>query len=111
MKIISNRLSFEQCVFVTIDRYVLMKAMGLQGYRSMPVDQFNWFARVSIDTYCSMKQVCKGVDRHVQNAADVKNLLFLARLEASQMTECVTHYFQHKEVTFFALLKISISNS
>ena len=24
------RISFEQCIFITVDRYILMKAMGLQ---------------------------------------------------------------------------------
>ena len=42
----------------------------------MLIDQFNRFARVSIDTYCSTKRVWKGVDRHLLNATDVKNTLF-----------------------------------
>ena len=66
----------------------------------MPLDQFNGFARISIDIYCSTKQVCKGVDRHLQSATDVKNLLFLARLELLRTTGCVPHFFQYKEVTF-----------
>ena len=37
---------------------------------------------------------------YVQYAADVKNLLFLARLEFLHKTGCVPHYFQYKEVTF-----------
>ena len=99
VKIISNRLSLEQYIFITVDRYILMKAMGLQWYRSMPIDQFNEFPRVSIDTYCSMKQVCIGGDRHLHNATDVKNILFLARLEFLWKTGCVLQYFQYKEVT------------
>ena len=94
VKIISNRLSFEQYSFITVERYLSIKAMGLQWYRSMPVDQFNRFARVSIDTFCSTKQVSKGVDRHLQNATGVKNLLFLARLEFLCKTGCVPQYFQ-----------------
>ena len=30
VKTISNRLSFEQHIFTTVDQYVLMKVMGLQ---------------------------------------------------------------------------------
>ena len=30
VKIISNRLSFEQYIFITVDRYLLIKSMGLQ---------------------------------------------------------------------------------
>ena len=33
-------------------------------------------------------------------ATDVKNLLFLARLEFLCKTGCVRHYFQYQEVTF-----------
>ena len=99
-EIISSRLSFEQHIFITVDRSLLIKAIGLQWYRSMPIDQFNRFARASIDTYCSTKQVCKGVDRHLQNATDVMNLLFMARLEFSCKTGCVPQYFQYKEVAF-----------
>ena len=77
----------------------------------MPVDQFDRFARVSIDIYCSTKQVCKGVDRHLQNATDVKNFLFLARLEFLRKTGCVPQCFQYKEATFFFFSKISVSNS
>ena len=38
----------------------------------------------------------------VQYATDVKNLLFLARLEFSRKTGCVQYYFQYKEVTFLS---------
>ena len=84
LKIIYNRLvRFEQYIFITVNRYLLIKAIGLQ-YRSMPIGQFNRlarvlinyyevlrippltrFARVSIDTYCSMKYICKGIDRYL----------------------------------------------
>ena len=99
LKIISDRLSFEQYIFITVDLYLLIKAMGLQWYRSMSIDKFNRFARVSIDNYCSTKQVWKGVHRHLQNAADDKNLLFPARLEFLGKTGRVPQYFQYKEVT------------
>ena len=36
----------------------------------------------------------------LQYATDVKNLLFLARLEFLCKTGCVPHYFQYKDVTF-----------
>ena len=65
------------------------------------IDQFNRFARVSMDIYCSTKQVRKGVDRHLQNATDVGNILFQARLEFSCKTGCVPQYFQYKDVLVF----------
>ena len=34
-----------------IDRYLLLNVIALQRYRSMPIAQFNRFARVSIDIY------------------------------------------------------------
>ena len=36
---------------ISIDAYLLLNVIGLQGYRSMPVVQLNRFARVSIDVY------------------------------------------------------------
>ena len=61
----NNRLSFDQYLFIAtsqhllvkaigyndIDRYLLLNAIGLQGYQSMPIAQFYWCSRVSIDTY------------------------------------------------------------
>ena len=99
-EIVSNRLSFEQYICITVDRYIVIKAMDLQWYRSMPIIQYNRIARVSIDTYRATTQVRKGVDRHLRNETDVKNLLFLARLEFLCKTGCVPHYFQYKDVTF-----------
>ena len=98
VKIFSNRLPFEKYIFITVDLYLLIKAMALQWYRSMPIDQFNRFARASIDIYCSTKQVRKDIDRHLQNATDVKNFLF--RLEFLWKTGCFPQYLQYKEVTF-----------
>ena len=54
-KIIPNRLSFKQCLFVTDDQYLLIRAIGLRRYRSMPIGRFDRPARVSIDTYCSIE--------------------------------------------------------
>ena len=44
------------------------------------------------------KTQCKTLS--TEYATDVKNLLFLARLEFFCKTGCVPHYFQYKEVTF-----------
>ena len=68
-KIIPNRLSFKQCLFVTDDQYLLIRAIGLrrysrcllgdliglQGCRSIPIAQLHRCARVSIDTYSLFK--------------------------------------------------------
>ena len=102
-EIVSNRLSFEQYICITVDRYIVIKAMDLQWYRSMPIIQYNRIARVSIDTYRATTQVRKGVDRHLRNETDVKNLLFLARLEFLCKTGCVPQYVQYKEVTTLSL--------
>ena len=65
LKMTPIRLSFEQYLFIAtdqylldkaivcddIDRYLLVKAIGLRWYRSMPTAQFIRFARVSIDIY------------------------------------------------------------
>ena len=64
LKMTPNRLSFEQRIFIATNQYLLVKAIGvrwyrysslnaigLQGYRSMPIAQFNRIARVSIDIY------------------------------------------------------------
>ena len=69
----------------------------------MPIIQYNRIARVSIDTYRATTQVRKGVDRHLRNETDVKNLLFLARLEFLCKTGCVPQYVQYKEVTTLSL--------
>ena len=64
LKIIRNRLSFEQYL-ITIDRYLLIIATSLELYRWIPTALLNRLARESIDTYCSTKLTCKGVDRHL----------------------------------------------
>ena len=67
LKMTPNRLSFDQYVFIVTSQYLLVKVMGcddidrylyvllnvlgLQGYRWMPIAQFNRFSRVSIDLY------------------------------------------------------------
>ena len=65
LKIAPNRPSFDPYLFITASQYLLVKAIvcddinrykllnviGLQGYRSMHIVQFNRFSRVSIDTY------------------------------------------------------------
>ena len=51
-KMTPNRLSFEQYVFIAINQYLLVKAIGARLYRSIPIAQCNRLARVSIDAYC-----------------------------------------------------------
>ena len=48
LKMIPNRLSFEQYRFVTMDRYLMLKAIRLQWYRSMPIGQLNTQGYLSI---------------------------------------------------------------
>ena len=52
LKITPNRLSFDQYLFIATSQYLLVEAIGVQLYRSIPIAQCNRFARVSIDAYC-----------------------------------------------------------
>ena len=52
LKMTPNRLSFEQYLFIATDQYLLVKAIDVRWYRSIPIAQCNRFAWVSIDAYC-----------------------------------------------------------
>ena len=49
---------------VSIDTYCSIKS-GLSGCRSTPIAQWNRLTRVSIYTYCPIKYVCNCVDRYL----------------------------------------------
>ena len=49
LKMTPNRLSFEQYLFIATDQYLLVTAIGVRWYRSIPIAQRNRF--------------CKGFDR------------------------------------------------
>lgn len=47
---------------------------------------------------------------HIQNATDVKKLLFLARLELlCKDSVCVPPYFQYKDIAFLSLPQKTLS--
>ena len=52
LNMIPNRLSFDQYLFIATSQYLVVKAIGVRLYRSIPFVQCNRFARVSIDAYC-----------------------------------------------------------
>ena len=55
LKITPNRLSFDQQLFIATSQYLLVKAIGVRIYRSIPIAQCNRYARVSIDAYCPIQ--------------------------------------------------------
>ena len=60
-----NRLSFEQYLCVATYQYLLVKAIGVRRYRSIPIAQSNRFARVPMGAYCPVQRARKGIDRYL----------------------------------------------